>query len=257
MPVNLSHPTLRVPSRETPIWRYMQFPKFTSLLLSENLFFTRCTKFSDDPWEGAYPSKNFDRKALLSNFTLQGMAVDAAEKAADIIIKNRPVFQGQRKNFAISCWHINDFESDAFWRIYSRMDEGIAIRSSVGHLIDSLDQQQKRNVYLSAVTYMDYKTGVLPMSNSFLPVLYKRSSFDHEKEIRAFIWEPEASKTAPARNFDTDFGELIPIEAKKLIDEIVVSPLAPAWLVKDVDSLIRRLGYSFSCVQSDLLTVQD
>lgn len=257
MPVDLTHPTLQVPDRATQIWRYMQFPKFVSLLLSESLFFTRINNFKDDPWEGRYPDKNFDRDLHVAAGLAEGLSAEDAQKKADVMVNSRSMFQNQRAGFAVSCWHANETESDAFWRIYSRMDEGIAIRSTVGNLIDSLESQQKRNVYVSRVTYMDYRSGTVPMGNAFFPALYKRSSFSHENEIRAFNWEPQASKTTPARVFESDSGESVPIAIDKLITDILISPSAPLWFFEDVKRLLQKLGFSFRCIQSDLMSVRD
>lgn len=231
----------------------MQFPKFTSLLLSQSLYFTCCHKFSDDPWEGVWPERNFDRQRLIAAQLVLGNTQAEAELLADSVIRSRAYFQKSREKFAVSCWHMNAAESDAFWRIYSRMDEGIAIRSTVGRLAESLHAQMKRDVYISSISYADYKTLRLPMNNGFYPVLFKRISFQHEQELRAFIWSPANSPGIPGRDFETDSGEAIPIDVNKLIQEVVVSPLAPAWLVNDVTTLVGRIGFSFPCTASDLL----
>lgn len=37
---------------ETPIWRYMDLPKFVSMLAAGCLWFSKAAQFKDDPWEG-------------------------------------------------------------------------------------------------------------------------------------------------------------------------------------------------------------
>ena len=46
--------------------------------------------------------------------------------------------KNQKLEMAINCWHMNDFESEAMWKLYLKSNEGIAIQSTYQRLIDSL-----------------------------------------------------------------------------------------------------------------------
>ncbi|MDQ1391242.1 MAG: hypothetical protein QOF30_219, partial [Acidimicrobiaceae bacterium] len=46
------HPVFVTPSDETTLWRYMDLPKFVSLLEKGALFFSRADKLGD-PYEGS------------------------------------------------------------------------------------------------------------------------------------------------------------------------------------------------------------
>jgi hypothetical protein len=240
-------PFIKIADPETIIWRYMQFHKFTSLLLSQTLFFCRIDKFENDSWEGLFTEKMFDRNRLIEAFRKKGESLEGAAIKADRDIRDLIAIQSHRDEMAVSCWHMNKFESDAFWRIYSRMDEGVAIQSTVKRLEESLHAQDRRNVVTSKITYLDYKNDVFSPGNSFNLALCKRASFAHENELRALI------STDGKGPFATEHGEAIPVDASRLISQVVVSPLAPAWFFMDVAELIRRMGFNFSCVQSDLL----
>jgi len=39
---------------------------------------------------------------------------------------------------AINCWHMNDHESAAMWKLYLKSDEGIAIQSTYRKLKDAI-----------------------------------------------------------------------------------------------------------------------
>jgi hypothetical protein len=39
--------------------------------------------------------------------------------------------------YSISCWHQNKKESDAMWALYARREAGIALKSSVGRLLET------------------------------------------------------------------------------------------------------------------------
>src|SRR5262249_17685971 len=83
----------------------------------------------------------------------------------------------------INCWHHSEYESEAMWKLYARNDEGLAIKSSLARLSQSLDVA-KPEIYVAAVEYLDYTDSSNVMADS--PFLYKRRSLEHEREIRAF-----------------------------------------------------------------------
>ena len=88
------------------------------------------------------------------------------------------------------------------WKLYGVDDRGVAIRSTRARLIRSLPPRDdevvalhvKRKpdgcpealpVYVGEVTYINYESEIFPDHNSYLPFIYKRRSFEHERELRA------------------------------------------------------------------------
>ena len=52
---------------------------------------------------------------------------------------------------AINCWHMNDHESAAMWKLYLKSNEGIAVQSTYETLRDSIiDEEKVRKVVLTA-----------------------------------------------------------------------------------------------------------
>ena len=93
--------------------------------------------------------------------------------------------------------HINDHQSAAMWRLYAKNDEGIAIKSSVKQLADSMNKC-KYPIFLGEVGYIDFEKDNIPHGNVLIPFLYKRHGFDRERELRAISWLPTMFSSEPA-----------------------------------------------------------
>ena len=104
---------------DTPIWRYMSFWQFASMILGDQntLWFSRPFKFNDK-WEGLCPPSFFN------NMRRSGTR-DGEESL-------RKMEAMRRYGYFVNCWHINDHESDAMWRLYGLAPFGVAIQSTVG-----------------------------------------------------------------------------------------------------------------------------
>ena len=93
-------------------------------------------------------------------------------------------YKTHRKNVVISSWHINEYESFAMWQIFTQKSEGLAIQSTVGILQRALKTDLTLEQYIGEFNYIDYKKEYIPFENSFFPFLFKRKSFQYEREIR-------------------------------------------------------------------------
>ena len=76
-------------------------------------------------------------------------AAHTSVDALDHLKLNSLVFK--HLNF-FNCWHMNDAESDAMWKIYIYMrgGDGVAIRSTAGRLMDCFTETPER-IYLGEV----------------------------------------------------------------------------------------------------------
>ena len=132
---------------------------------------------------------------------------------------------------SVNCWHMGEFESEAMWRLYARERDGIAIKTVFAGFKDAFVGDQ--SVFASMVQYRDYRTAPIPYGNVFLPLLHKRMSFQHEREVRALCLR---MKDGP----DESAGFYCEVELEKLVREIVVAPFAEDWFVDLVRSLADR-----------------
>lgn len=211
-------------SDSSAIWRYLDLAKFVSLLDSRSLYFCRADQF-DDPWEGALPRG----EALQLQKFKDANGVSAAEH-----------LRAMRRYVYLNCWHLNEVESDAMWKLYGQRGGSVAIRSTVGRLKKSVRGEYSVNV--SRVEYMDYElpgtfTAADPgQHNMYFQFIHKRLSFRHESEIRAIVWR--ISENDPS----LPFGLPIPVDFDTLVETVYVSPDAPKWYAEIVRSLCGRYG---------------
>ena len=166
------HRVCNPPPDDAVLWRYMDFTKFVSLLDKGALFFARADKLGD-PFEGYIPN-----------------AIRA--KAREFFEGHRDRYQTMLKSIKesarfmlISCWHESDYESAAMWKLYSKDDNGIAIRTDFVSLKNGLTSSE--DIFIGRIDYIDYGADSLPHNDRLSAFLCKRKSFEHEHEVRAII----------------------------------------------------------------------
>ena len=142
-------------------------------------------------------------------------------------------------------------ESAAMWRLYSKCEGGIAIRSTFVALIRSLEPAPQ-TVYIGKVNYIDYSTGEFNEGNTLTPFLHKRVSFEHERELRAIhVAAPTTFPPLDALS-DTPLGIKIPVDLSILIWRVYVAPTSPDWYYELVTSLTHRYLPEKEVVRSGL-----
>jgi hypothetical protein len=235
------HPLMQTPADDQRVWRYMDFTKLVSMLDSSSLFFCRLDRL-DDKYEGSYPQ----------------LAMKRVTDPAHLHLMKR-----QRVSVFVNCWHINEYESAAMWRLYLKTNEGIAVQSTYKRLCESLSTWPFP-LYASHVSYIDYNTDTFPTNNGFYPVLHKRKSFAHESELRLIydhgVTEAAKLEDSPVTKSDIafaipprpDFGVSIPIELSKMVERVFVAPTASMWFRDLVAAMLRRYALEVEVIQSDL-----
>jgi len=233
------HPAIREPlDRNVRIWRYMDFPKFTSMLVRKGLFFVRASALSD-LHEGSMPEANL--------------------KARDIRNKDLRKFwkdRGRHREWIrqwtkMSCWHMNDGESEAMWRIYSDSGKAIAIQSTFERLRGVL----KKKIICGEIEYIDYQTKIIPEPSYVAPFMHKRKSFIHERELRALTMDEWPRLSATHYDYSakaTDEGELVPVNLRALIERVLISPLAPIWYLNAARDVVKKYGLKCEVSRSSL-----
>lgn len=233
--------SFHTPEDSTIIWRYIDFEKFVDLILTGQLFFCRSDKF-DDPFEGIFKLKNFEETKEM--------------------FKNQ---QKTKKYYFLNCWHINEAQSDAMWKIFLKTNNGIAIKSSIGGLIKSL-KSEKEDVHISRIYYRDYEKITYEelhdeeqnqlfdgRGSSVNQFNYKRIGFEHEKELRLYYIDlpiPHISKEASQRELLSH--KRINVNLNDLIEEIVVAPFADEWFRGLVEKITLKFNLDFKITQSEL-----
>lgn len=148
-------------------------------------------------------------------------------------------------------------------------NQGVAIRSTYGRLIASFQRKEPDNLHVGLVQYIDYSTESFPPlptpeTEYFLtPFIHKRRSYKHEEELRALWWDGEAlNSSGPHESGDPmppewmagvhPGGVDLGVDLEVLVEEVRVSPAAPAWFRGVVEAVGRRYELDFPIKQSDL-----
>ena len=212
------------PPKDSKIWRYLDFVKLTSLLDKEALYFPRADLLGD-PFEGSISKMNIKKR---------GQSTDFSEH-----------YKWFRKLTVINSWHLNEFESDAMWKLYSGEGQGIAIQSTVGHLKNSLKKYKRDKIYMYKVKYVDYDDYWMAEHNLAI-FFYKRKSFQHENEFRAVIQKVSLIDPVNCIPLDKmpfkDGGLYVPVDLEKLIEKVYLSPTCPDWQRELIQSTLNKYG---------------
>ncbi|MDK2833275.1 MAG: hypothetical protein PWP63_362 [Methanolobus sp.] len=167
------HPVFVAPNDpDIPIWRYMDFTKFVSMLENKGLYFSRSDKLGD-PFEGSFSRGNEKLRSVVYNDQIP----------PEILNNLCNLYQEMITCTFVNCWHMNNYESAAMWRLYSKTNEAIAVKSTYRQLNQLLDDE----CFIGMVQYIDYESTWLPEGNLLYPYVHKRLSFSHEQELRAVI----------------------------------------------------------------------
>ncbi len=218
------------------LWRYMDFTKFVSLLEDRAVYFAQlAVRAEDDPFEGSLSQPTI--KEFVAAAKNEGLSPVDTEGRVRTTLQT---YGMARTLLYANCWHQNTVESAAMWKLYLQSGEGIAIRSSVGQLKASF-AKSGRPVHVGMVQYINYDVDLTPIHNVIGLGLLKRKSFEHEREIRALLFENEGPK-----------GIKIHVELETLIESIYVAPTAPAWLKSLVNNVVLRYELSIPVLQSAL-----
>ena len=231
------------PKDNAKIWRYMNLTKFTDLLNNKSLYFCRLDKLGDS-FEGSLPRVNYQlREKVANKLEITGHDGKGFRRKSQTFSKNI------RLTFYMNCWHLNNHESDAMWKLYAGAGGGIAVSSTVERLKRCVSKAQD-TIRISKVKYIDYDKDGIPIVNCFAPALHKRKSFSHERELRAFVWEPN-NLDKIKNNQQIEQGLPTQIELEELIDEIYISPLEDDWFAS-VKSIMKQYGLNKTLRHSKL-----
>ena len=236
MPAETGHPVFEAPADvKVKIWRYMDFTKLVSLIDTNALFFAR-SDLLGDPYEGAISYLN---KALQPLLYKDKIPLENLEGISSFMDR-------QRQWTFISCWHMNEVESAAMWKVYAQTNEAVAIQSTYQILQNLLPE----NTYIGVVKYIDYETQWLPESNAMFPYVHKRKSFSYEKELRAVIYDIPSN--IPEYLASPDDGRFVPIDVQNLVQRVYIAPMSPSWFRSLVKNVLSKYDLSIRIAESAL-----
>ena len=238
---------------DTSLWRYMSLDKLVDLLATQELHFTPLASFAkSDPFEGYLPAVAMDADASIFRPHVEdaesawklvedhrksiGHELTEAERAlvekqiGDLKATPRLYHALIAKSIAVNCWHMNKGESEAMWRLYGDSGKGVAVETTFGALKESIAVRDSAfRVHINPVTYLDFfGTKLTPrdcvVEGQRAPLL-KRISYEHERELRAFIVHvPETARAGLKLEEWKPVPVRIPVDVNLLVKAVHVSP---------------------------------
>ncbi len=246
-----THDEFVTPLPTEKLWRYMDLGKFISLISTQTLYFASAASFQD-PFEGAKGTTSnkgewdsyytdFLKHAIITApgneekvFAEGELDSEAARLLSDMNNNGLRI----REHTYISCWHCNDYEFEAMWKLYSmNVTNAIAIQTIAQSLYEALDKDPR--IDIGKINYIDYQNKFAPINGSFW---YKRKAFAYEQEVRAVLTDFKA-KTS---------GISIRVDLDKLIEAIYISPYAPSWFEAVVRSVVEKYGINKPIYYSEM-----
>nr|WP_321462827.1 hypothetical protein [uncultured Cohaesibacter sp.] len=243
----------RWPKKENAkLWRYMSFAKFVALLETKSLWFSRASCF-EDTHEGSAAAFTVLLREIAEN-----PPRESDRPSHEFIRKHLEENPKLREVVYINCWHRNDIESVAMWKLYGGSEEAIAITTKFSKLLQLLPYDCK----IGEVEYIDYdREARQDLTRPYGLFMSKRLSFAHEQEVRAMFYiDPNNapgvvfSEQAEGKNrdFRTPLGYPQEIDVDKLVDEIYIAPTAPDWFEDLVKSICKKYDFKKEVSRSDI-----
>ncbi|WP_434926336.1 hypothetical protein [Shewanella sp. HL-SH2] len=114
------------------LWKYMDLPKYLSLLSSSSIWLARSDTFKDKR-EGIFHIAM--TKELEDFYNVMSQRPDFHQ---DLPVKNVGEFQEYiSRNTFISCWHKSLKENMVMWEIYGETENSVSIKTTAFKLKDS------------------------------------------------------------------------------------------------------------------------
>ncbi|WP_256545746.1 hypothetical protein [Halobellus inordinatus] len=267
------------PGGTSPLWRYIDFTQYVSILEKEALHFSRPLEFSDS-FEGSLPKKNIEnRKNQVSNLEAESIirevvqdnlstSEDEVEEMVELFLDalnerlggklgiynqvSEEINKRYARHIVINCWHQKPNETAAMWNVYT--DTGIVMKSNLNKVVESIDglapyemppenPDAIRSPIIGKVKYIDYDREEMP--DTFVhPFFYKRKSFKTDQEVRIAHFDLD-------KEFD-ESGEYRPVSVSDLIEEVRLAPGSKEWYKDLVKSITREFDFDFPVVDSNL-----
>ncbi|MDQ8918338.1 hypothetical protein RFH39_08690 [Acinetobacter baumannii] len=219
----------------------MDLTQLISMLSRESLFFCRSDLF-EDKFEGSNSEVNIEiRKQIFEKFGESDIRQELKKEMHDQI----------KACTYICCWHLNDFESAAMWKIYGKTNSGIAIETDYSTLVRLLPE----NIHAGLIKYIDYNCERINDNNLFSFFMHKRKSFIHEQEVRLIF--TDTTNLEQGSNYqDNAKGKEITIDLNEMIKTIHVAPTAEEWIYEAIKDVVKKYRIKAEVKQSELYSKQ-
>lgn len=227
------------PDPDAVLWRYMDFPKFLMLLQRKHLFFTRVGTLYDK-YEGHatqadyyYYQERYMPSMGKKDLESYGGVMDEVDEARD--------------KYYVNCWREGESESVGMWSVYTKDGYGVALKSDVRSLQDSLGtvdiEDDSYDLEINRVNYTDHFDFVAPFSPQVPKILRKGVEYEFENEVRAYI----------RTDIEPQSGIHVEVNLAQLIDEVVIGPGVEEWYIDLVRKVLDKHNLHNKVVRRSVL----
>lgn len=233
------------------LWRYIDIPKLYMLLVHGELHFTPAARLrQDEGYEFRIPLANRAAQRASYQEFLEQAFPGASSNARDLQLFDA-ADSAALDTCAISCWHINSRENNAFWSGYVPHG-GVAIKTTLGRVKNAYAAKWRENlrghrwVCGAKVEYINYETDTLraiPSSVGMEDIFHKADFFAFEQEFRFALLMKGATPEALRSSCR------VPIDVGALVEEIVIGPRPKHMTDFIVRDMARQAGLNPSLVR--------
>lgn len=248
-------PAEDITSEDFTIWRYMDLPRFVSILATGGLWFAKAATLRDDPYEGfgkaarlsvppGYDAPKWIVRKMPDGNTSQ---ISPMQMMADLSDNAAEVCESAREHLYVNSWCLGESESMAMWQIYGSLGFGVALKSSVKQYQRAAKFEVNSSQYASGkVEYHDNLDSSPDIQRDFrrhIPLgsglwsevlqlgLHKRSCYKYENEWRAALYQDQRPQIE---------GIQVLFDLDQLISSVYVGPRAEAFIGDVVSSVMDK-----------------
>lgn len=253
---------------ERPVWRYMPFSKFISLITYQALWFSKLNSLQDN-YEGRMPHRVKARTCDENQHFRQQFNTPEFHKQIDAWPTRNE--EDGRELLVVTCWFLGEEESLPMWKEYGCSDEAVAVKSTIGRLARHILVPRDDTVsHLGMVSYVDFDNHQMSRYEANQAIerafLKDKWRFSHEQEVRLVTlnvkttccaspegkpYIPEQIAGANMNNFENP-GLYVGVHLDQLISEIIVSPSSQEWFKRLVSRIVELSGLSAPVSRSRL-----
>jgi hypothetical protein len=236
---------LTPPRPADSVWRYMDLPRFMSLVQNRSLPFA-AARAMEDKWEG---SSTAPRPAYV-------------DPTFDMTVTSTMQERLAKASTYISSWYQAEGESVAMWQLYGRSAGGVCIKATWDSLTSSLNGPV--DVDGGYVTYLDsYSKPTVSVRNEYDMFMLKRDVFSHEREVRLLAHQPgsfgpieyDAGNSLGFGGWADDDLPLVlpvPVDVEQLIESAYLAPSTPKWIEETVRKFVLDSGLAINLQRSTI-----
>ena len=248
-------PVETVANDETAIWRYMDLPRFVSILSTGKLWFAKAATLADDPWEGFGRAERLTIQSpgerpkweqetpggkRTRTATVPHMMAHLSQNSAESI-------ENAQDHLYVNSWCLDPSESMAMWQIYGSFGFGVALKSSIEQYKRAarFDVDPSHYIFGKVGYHLDLESApdIRRDFRESIPVgsglwseilklgLHKRACYWYEHEWRAVLYQDHRPEIA---------GVYEAFDLEQLISAVYVGPRAEEFVAAAVYRIMEK-----------------